>query len=238
MASGRLSPPHPSPGVSPGSLEANTFGLEDLDRPQRWRRPKRIISKPARLSLTSFLRPADDAEPDYSSLAPTSSKGDIQSGKSASSLSLLQSANTGASGRPISISEPTYVFTRPPSDGRGTAGGIYWWTPVSMLGLFILGLIGAVSHHAYYRSLNGQEVTGQLNKVRYGTALAVFTKTTLVGSVAIAYRQRIWWNFRKKAMTLSAIDSMFAVLGNPTMFYEKDMVINAKLATLMAVAVW
>ncbi|KAI9765207.1 MAG: hypothetical protein M1840_007699 [Geoglossum simile] len=237
MASDQLSPALPSPGISPGSLEANPFGLQDLERHQRWRQQNPIIGSPAPLSFTSFLRPKDGEGTDYSSLAPTNSVDDIQQDKLASSH-LLRSVDTSPPSRPISLSDSQYVFTRRPSDGRGSAGGIHWWTPISMIGMFILGLIGAVSHHVYYKSLDGQEVRDQLNKVRYGTALAVFTKTTMVGSVAIAYRQRIWWNFRKKAMSLSAIDSMFAVLGNPIMFYEKDMVINAKLATLMAVAVW
>jgi hypothetical protein len=107
-----------------------------------------------------------------------------------------------------------------------------------MIGLFVLGVISAITHHVFYKSLDGREARDQLAMIRYGTGMAVFTKATLVGSVVVAYRQRIWFTFRRKAMSLGAIDSLFAVIDDPTMFWEKDMVSNAKVATMMAVAVW
>ena len=54
--------------------------------------------------------------------------------------------------------------------------------------------------------------------------MAVFTKATLVGSVVIAYRQRIWSTFRRKTMSMGAIDSLFAIADDPTMFWDGDMV--------------
>jgi hypothetical protein len=118
------------------------------------------------------------------------------------------------------------------------AWGIHWWTPFSMGALFILGVIGAISHHIFYNSLHGQEAKDQLQKVRYGTALAFFTKATLVGSVILGYRQRIWYTLRRKAMTLGAIDSLFGATEDPTLFSNWEMIKNAKLSTLMAAASW
>jgi hypothetical protein len=107
-----------------------------------------------------------------------------------------------------------------------------------MIGLFVLGVVSAISHHAFYSSLHGREAENQLEKIRYGTAMAVFTKATLVGSVVVGYRQRIWYTLRRKTLSLGGIDSLFAVADDPTMFLEKDMIINAKVVTTMAVAVW
>jgi hypothetical protein len=74
--------------------------------------------------------------------------------------------------------------------------------------------------------------------VRYGTALAFFTKSTLVGSVVLSYRQRIWQTFRSKAMTIKAIDSLFTATEDPTKFASLEMLKNAKVATFMALACW
>ncbi|KAH0563524.1 hypothetical protein GP486_001904 [Trichoglossum hirsutum] len=115
---------------------------------------------------------------------------------------------------------------------------IHWYMPTAMGGLLILGVLGAVSHHLFYRSLHGKPATNQLLKVRFGTAFAFFTKSMLVGSSVVAYRQRIWHTLREKAMTLNGIDSLFAVIEDPTMFGSWEMIRNAKLATLMALAVW
>ncbi|XTI83250.1 hypothetical protein V2W45_1517066 [Cenococcum geophilum] len=115
---------------------------------------------------------------------------------------------------------------------------IHWETPAIILVLFVAGLMGAVGHHLFYTHLDGKPAVDQLLMIRYGTALAFFTKSTLVGSVVMSYRQRIWHTFRKKAMTISAIDGLFAVTENPTEFRKWEMLRNAKLASFMAVASW
>ncbi|KAF2492195.1 hypothetical protein BU16DRAFT_514951 [Lophium mytilinum] len=115
---------------------------------------------------------------------------------------------------------------------------VHWQTPATMLVLFVAGVMGAVGHHLFYMHLNGRPAENQLKMVRYGTALAFFTKAMLVGTVVLSYRQRIWHTFRKKAMTISAIDSLFSATEDPTKFRSFEMVRNAKLATLMAIASW
>jgi len=108
-----------------------------------------------------------------------------------------------------------------------------------MVGLFLAGLLGAVGHHVFYSRLNGQPAAGrQLTMVRIGTALAFFTKAMLVGSVLVSYRQRIWHTFRKQAMTVGAIDGLFAATENPLHFRRGEMLRNAKLASLMALCAW
>lgn len=154
------------------------------------------------------------------------------------SLKTLSTVETRASSISSSKVDPEVENLIERRAGEVAVWGIHWWPPFGMVSLFVLGVIGAISHHAFYKSLDGQEATDQLRKIRYGTALAFFTKTTLVGSVIIGYRQRIWYTFRRRAMTLGAIDGLFAVIEDPTTFCNWEMIKNAKLAALMALATW
>ncbi|OCK83676.1 hypothetical protein K432DRAFT_401814 [Lepidopterella palustris CBS 459.81] len=115
---------------------------------------------------------------------------------------------------------------------------IHWQTPAVIVVLFVAGVMGAVGHHLFYQHLDGKPAEDQLKMIRYGTALAFFTKATLVGSVVMCYRQRIWHTFRKRAMTIHAIDGLFSATEDPTQFINMEMVRNAKLASFMAVASW
>jgi hypothetical protein len=116
---------------------------------------------------------------------------------------------------------------------------IYWTTPALIVSLFLAGFAAAVGHHLFYSHLNGQPATDQLMMVRYGTALAFFVKSTLVGSVIMCNRQRIWYTFRRKAMTINGIDGLFSATEDPTQFFLNwEMIRNGKLATLMAACTW
>lgn len=116
---------------------------------------------------------------------------------------------------------------------------IHWTTPAIILSLFIAGVIAAVGHHLFYTNLNGQVATDQLRMIRWGTALAFFVKSTLVGSSILCNRQRIWRTFRTKAMTIDGIDGLFSAPEDPTQFFiNGEMWKNGKLATLMALCCW
>lgn len=117
--------------------------------------------------------------------------------------------------------------------------GIYWYLPSLMVAVFIAGLIGALGHHAFYKSLDGKRSVNQLSMVRIGTAFAFFVKANLVGAVVLAYRQRIWFTMRRKEMRLKAIDALFGVIEDPTFFITTpEMIKNAKLASVMALVTW
>ncbi|KAH3906885.1 hypothetical protein HBH56_198820 [Parastagonospora nodorum] len=116
---------------------------------------------------------------------------------------------------------------------------VHWTTPALIGILFISGVIAAVGHHLYYRHLNGQPAHDQLKKIRYGTALAFFVKSTLVGTSIMCNRQRIWRTFRTKAMTIDGIDGLFSAPDDPTQFFVNgEMWRNGKLATFMALCCW
>ena len=115
---------------------------------------------------------------------------------------------------------------------------IHWQTPAAAVALFVCGVLSAVGHHIFYDHFDGQTAGNQLVMVQYGTALAFFTKSALVGSVLLCYRQRIWHTFRNKTMTIKAIDSLFSAPENLTQFQNMEMIRNGKLATAMALASW
>jgi hypothetical protein len=116
---------------------------------------------------------------------------------------------------------------------------IHWTTPAIIMSLFIAGVVAAVGHHLFYTKLNGQVATDQLKMIRWGTALAFFVKSTLVGCSIMCNRQRIWRTFRRKAMTIDGIDGLFSAPEDPTQFFiNGEMWRNGKLATLMALCCW
>jgi hypothetical protein len=116
---------------------------------------------------------------------------------------------------------------------------IHWTTPALIASLFFAGVAAAVGHHYFYAHLNGQPAIEQLKMVRYGTALAFFVKSTLVGTVIMCNRQRIWYTFRRKAMTINGIDGLFSATEDPTQFFLNwEMIRMGKLATLMAACSW
>lgn len=115
---------------------------------------------------------------------------------------------------------------------------VHWSTPATLAALYLAAVIAAVGHHVFYLKLDGEPAENQLKMMRYGTALAFFVRSTLVGTVVLCYRQRIWHTFRKKAMTLRAIDGLFAATEDPSRFWNWEMMSNGKLATFMAACSW
>ena len=109
------------------------------------------------------------------------------------------------------------------------------WT---MYILYAVGIASAFSHHAFYSSLSGAEAQHQLLMLRYGAVLAYLTKTCLVSSVIWAFRQQIWDTFRRKLLSIAAIDSLFAAMEDLTAIINLEVFRNAKIAVFLAVVVW
>jgi hypothetical protein len=138
--------------------------------------------------------------------------------------------------------------------GMTSVWGVHWWTSFCMIALFVSGVVGAIAHHAFYRSLDGREAKNQLWMGRIGTGMAFYTKASLVGSVVLSYKQRIWYSLRRRGMTVGAIDglyvsltelfnlytniSSFSVIEDPSQFRKWEMLTGAKLAVLMAASAW
>ncbi|KAF2755332.1 hypothetical protein EJ05DRAFT_98513 [Pseudovirgaria hyperparasitica] len=217
-----------SPHLSPELYDpVHAMELDDYARtpPSTHSRRGRSVSP-----HDSYFPPAGSSrsgEAHYRTISETSGADDKQPRKS------MQTPSLYSLGR-----FRTDVDTERLVERRAREIAVWKVTPFLMVLLFFLGVLGAIAHHIFYMKLNGKPADNQLWMVRYGTALAFFTKATLVGSVILSYRQRIWQTFRKKAMTMGAIDGLFAATEDPTMFIKWEMIRNAKLAVLMAVASW
>lgn len=89
--------------------------------------------------------------------------------------------------------------------------GIYWYLPSLMVAVFIAGLIGAVGHHSFYKSLDGTRSINQLSMIRIGTAFAFFVKANLVGAVVLAYRYACPWRAIVQAVLCCGKNANLAV---------------------------
>jgi hypothetical protein len=114
-----------------------------------------------------------------------------------------------------------------------------YWTPLwTMYIFFFFGILGAMGHHIFYNSLAGREASNQLQMLRYGTALAYFTKACLVGSIIIAYRQRLWLTVRSKTLYVSTIDGLFEVVEDLSALLNSELWTSATIPGLMALFIW
>ncbi|KAK8131330.1 hypothetical protein PG984_007768 [Apiospora sp. TS-2023a] len=103
---------------------------------------------------------------------------------------------------------------------------------------FTFGLLCAVGHHLFYKSLNGKPATDQLTMLRYGTVLAFAAKAGFVACIVTAFRQRIWATVRNKILSVAAIDSLFAATEDVTSLWNIEVYKKARIAMLLAVVAW
>jgi hypothetical protein len=74
--------------------------------------------------------------------------------------------------------------------------------------------------------------------LRYGVTLAYLTKASLMASVVLAFRQQIWATFRSKLLSITAVDSLFAVMEDLSAIFNLEVFQRAKVAMFLAVVVW
>lgn len=135
----------------------------------------------------------------------------------------------------------TSTNLRPTSDPSDIEWGIHWYTPVSIVLLLLVGTSTAITHHLIYTALDAQAVGGAVQQ-RWtswiGSGLGFLTKVTLTAALGISRTQWVWLTLRKKWLTLTAIDSLFGVISDPTLFLDWRMMRQAKVATVMAIMMW
>ncbi|CZR68194.1 uncharacterized protein PAC_18093 [Phialocephala subalpina] len=132
------------------------------------------------------------------------------------------------------VPSPSRNLTFPNFSIRG-----HWWNmPWMMYLLFILGVCGALGHHAFYSSLAGTEAHNQLQMLRYGAAIAYFTKASLAASLVLAFRQQIWATFRRKFLSINAIDSLFSGIGDLDALLNLEVFQKAKAAIFLILLLW
>ena len=111
-----------------------------------------------------------------------------------------------------------------------------------ILALLALGVGIALAQHFFYQYLNQKEVETliipQTWVIRISLVMAFSFKVALSAAIGFAFAHVFWFLIRKQAMSISGIDSIFGVLGNPFKFFNGDLLFNAKLLTLLAAISW
>jgi hypothetical protein len=137
---------------------------------------------------------------------------------------------------------------RPANGLKPVQRQISLYTPVSMVSLFLSGILVAVGHHLFYSRFD-RSFVHEVNKmdskylsqewiIRYGTAFAFVAKTLLAGSVMVAYRQHMWITLQHKDNRLSTVDAVFAAPHDLLALLSPSMFLKAKIATSMALLAW
>ncbi|KAF4962362.1 hypothetical protein FSARC_9570 [Fusarium sarcochroum] len=113
------------------------------------------------------------------------------------------------------------------------------WRPSwSMYVLVFCGVAFAIGHHFYYRGLHGQLAKDQQGKFRYGALMAFLSKACFLNAVVLAFRQRVLMEIRRKMLTLSTLDSLFAASEDLTALLNWEAWVNAKFAMAMTIFIW
>jgi hypothetical protein len=112
----------------------------------------------------------------------------------------------------------------------------------TMLGLLLLGIISAISHHLFYSYLDNREIdlaaVPQNWAIRIGNAFAYLFKTALVAAVAVAYAQGFWFFVRRKSLDIRSLDHGFGVLYNPILLFDVNLFQKTTLLFGIAVVSW
>lgn len=129
-----------------------------------------------------------------------------------------------------------------PTPGSDTVKwGIHWYTPVTIVGLLLLGIASASGHHLFYSQLHRTPV-GDFNRQRWvfwiGSSLGFLTKVSFTAVLGISRSQSVWVTLRRESMTIGGIDALFGAGTNPTCFINFNMLRKAKFATAIALMMW
>lgn len=124
---------------------------------------------------------------------------------------------------------------------RAKVRRIHWRAPTIMISSFFIGMIGAMSHHVFYSTINQQVVQSELEQqlvTSAGSALAFLVKVSLAVTSATAFTQCLWFSMRSHSVNFRLMDSMLGVLGNPWEFLNLRFWLGRPILALTAVTTW
>lgn len=110
-----------------------------------------------------------------------------------------------------------------------------------MVAYAFTGAVLALSHHFYYISLHGKQngsATRQEWATTFGTAFSFLVVALFRSAVAEAYNQYIWTIVKRRSFGLGSLDRLFAMTSNLLGFLSWELLANAKVALIIALAVW
>lgn len=125
---------------------------------------------------------------------------------------------------------------------------IHWRQPVAMLGGLLAATIVAISHHVFYRSLDGQSIgneTSQQWNVAIGTGLAFLVRVLLSISLGTAIVQCFWHSLFEPAgrrprppVNLENVDRLFSITTDLIGFLHPGVWAFNPLMVLSAALFW
>lgn len=116
-----------------------------------------------------------------------------------------------------------------------------WKAPSKMIALLVAGLVLAIGHHYYYRSLAGNIVTNSSDqewKIRFGTAFAFLVKACFAGAVFLAYTEHAWTSLSNSKYSVGGLNAIFSGPSDPLNFLNTEFLLHAKIAAALAAVVW
>ncbi|KAK3990495.1 hypothetical protein QBC44DRAFT_238980 [Cladorrhinum sp. PSN332] len=133
---------------------------------------------------------------------------------------------------------------------KGVKLGIHWKAPMMMVTFFLAGLITAIGHHCFYKSLDKKEVVetfsqwdlhamryGQEWYIRFGTALAFLTHSFFIVAIDVAFQQAVWLAVREKPISIGGLDAIFAADGTIWSCFKFELLRKAKVAVTVGLRV-
>jgi hypothetical protein len=120
--------------------------------------------------------------------------------------------------------------------------GVTWHRqPMYMLLFALTGVLLALGHHFFYKSLNGT-LSGSDRQQQwahtFGNAFAILVVTTLAAANKAAYHQYFWTIVRGKCFTLGALDKLFSLTSDPLGFFSWELFKSAPVAVALALVCW
>lgn len=176
---------------------------------------------------TALLHYADPSI-DTPFLEPTGTTTEVKSGLHAT----LQNSTSGVSSPNGTVYDKL---------NRPNVRGSRWKEPAVMIVLYLLGVASALGNHFYFRYHVGRQVGSggaQLMRIAIGTALTMLTVFLLGFANGIAFTQYAWTVLKKHAFTVTGIDSIFGIPGDPLAFMSLELMKKAKLVLFMAGIMW
>ncbi|KAL7621784.1 hypothetical protein AAE478_007283 [Parahypoxylon ruwenzoriense] len=209
------------------SVERNQDPQGSLSQPVSSSRGPRPKPAPIQFQDISvgYFSPARSSRPNFSP------RGRFHHSRTNSRSNLLHTPSTTAWRSPRT--PPPYSATIPRTNKW------WFWRPAWFMYLsFFFGVLCAIGHHIFYKTLDGRPADDQLAMLRYGTVLAFVAKASLVAAVITAFKQRIWTTVRSKFLSVAAVDSLFAATEDLSALVNIEIYKRAKVAMLLAAFIW
>lgn len=148
----------------------------------------------------------------------------------------------------LAIFRPIHRWRLNMAQGRS----LYWFSPASMFGGLLGGIVFAIGHHLFYHNLNGQIVSDgaflntpiseQQANIAIGTAFAFLVNSCLVFATTVAFIQVFWTLAHKQKSTnqptLGKLNAGYSATRNPLALFNVFLWWTFPLLLSVATVTW